>query len=107
VARFLRLWRRNPLAPWPTDPVEFSKFMEKAAAAIDDSIKKGIIKEYGYFLDGMSGYMISEAEATDVLRTSWMYFPYYEWEIHEIIPYEKGKEILRAIMKAQIEAAKK
>jgi len=106
VARFLRLWRRNPLAPWPRDPVEFSKFMEKAIAAIDDAIKKGIIKEYGYFLDG-SGYMISEAEAEDSLRTSWQYFPYYEWEIHEIIPYEKGKEILRAIMKAQIEAAKK
>jgi hypothetical protein len=26
--------------------------------------------------------------------------PYWESDVHEIMPYEKGKEILRAVMKA-------
>jgi len=36
-----------------------------------------------------------------------MFVPFFEHEVHETIPYEKSKEILRALMKAQVEAAKK
>jgi len=36
-----------------------------------------------------------------------MLVPYYEKEIHEFIPYEKSREILRAVFKAQAETTKK
>jgi len=107
VARFLILWRRSPTAPFPTDPVEYSKFMEKTWAAIDALIKKGVIKEMGSFLDGTSGYAIGEGESIDTFRNVSMFVPYYESEVHEIIPYEKTKEIFRALMKGLITAAKK
>ena len=110
MARFLVLWRTNPAAPWPTDPVEVSKFVEKTWAVIDDLIKKGEVKEHGLFLDRtpFTGYDMYEGEATDVLRfVSMLYMPYYGCEVREIIPYEKEKEILRAIWKAQAEAVKK
>jgi hypothetical protein len=29
-----------------------------------------------------------------------MFTPYWESEVHEILPYEKGKEIIRALWKA-------
>mgnify|MGYP001060486016 CR=1 FL=1 len=106
MARFLVLWRRSPII-WPTDPAEKSKLIQKIGADIDNSIKKGEIKEHGHFLDGNSGYTIWEAEATDVLRNLSMTWPYYEYEVHEIIPYEKSKEILRAVFKIPAEAAKK
>ena len=107
MARFLTLWRRNPVAPWPTDPIEYSKLQEKAWAGIDDLIKKGIVKEFGFFLNGTSGYAIGEGESADTFRNVSMFTPYWESEVHEIIPFEKGKEILRGLLKAQIAAAKK
>jgi len=100
VARFLNLWRRNPVAPWPADPVESAKIIERAWAAMDDLIKKGLVKEFGFFLDTTSGYTIGEGESADAFRSVGMFTPYWESEVHEILPYEKGKEIIRALWKA-------
>jgi len=107
VARFLVLWRTNPVAPWPRDPVEYSKLVERMWAVIDDAIKKGTVKEHGSFLDGAAGYSIGEGEAVDVFRSINMFLPYVLFEVHEIIPYEKSKEIQRALLKGLIATAKK
>jgi len=107
MARYLILWRMNPLAPWPTDSSKTLELNEKMWAGIDDLIKKGKIKEFGSFLDGTSGYAIGESEATDIFQGANRFMPYILCEVHEIIPYEKQKEIVRALCKAQIEAAKK
>lgn len=107
MARFLVLWRRN-LTTWPTDPVEKSKLVSKIGGNIDNNIKKGEIKEHGHFLDGNSGYTIWEGEAIDVFRNLSMTWPYYEYEVHEFIPYEKSREILReTVFKVSAEAARK
>ena len=63
MAKYLVLWYMNPVAPWSTDPVEYSKSAEKMWAGIDDAIKKGLVKEFGEFLDSTSGYAICEGEA--------------------------------------------
>lgn len=107
MARILTLWRMNPLAPWPRDPAEAAKLRERMWAAIDDLMKKGLIKEFGWFLNGTSGYTIGEGDIAEAFKDVSMFLPYYEQEVHEVIPYEKGKEILRAVAKAQAEAAKK
>ena len=106
MARFLILWRANPAAPSRTDPSEHLKLHEKSFAVMDDLIKKGEIEEFGFFPDANSGYMIGKGEATDMFRCSDMFFPDILAEVHEIIPYEKGKEISNAVLKAAIEAAK-
>jgi len=107
MSRYLILWRMNPLAPWPTDPSKTLELNEKMWAAMDDSMKKGLTKDYGVFPDGTSGYLIGEGEATNVFMGANTFMPYILCEVHEIIPYEKQKEIVRALCKAQIEAAKK
>ena len=106
MGRFLVLWHRSPVAPWPEDPVESSKLIEKLWMGIDNLIKKGTMKEFGYFLDGMSGYAISEGESADIFRNVSMFSPYIETEVQEIIPYEKAKETLRTLWKTLAEAAK-
>jgi len=102
MARFLVLWKRNPVAPWPRDPEEYLKLQEKMWAGIDHLVKRGEVRDFSYFLDGTSGYTLGEGEATDIFRDVSMLTPFYECEVHEIIPYEKGKETLRALLKAQI-----
>jgi hypothetical protein len=107
LARFLVLWRRNPVGPWPTDPVENLELMERNFAGIDDLIKKGGIKDFGFFMSGSSGYAISEGESAEAFRNLALLVPYFEFEVQEIIPYEKGKETIRAITRTFARSAKK
>jgi len=107
VARFLALWRINPVAPFPTDPSKALELDEKMWAWMDGLMKKGEVEEFGAFPDGYSGYAIGKGETVDVYRNVSTFHPYFLAEVHEIIPYEKIKEISRALLKAQIAAAKK
>lgn len=107
MARYLVLWRQNPVAPWPTDPSEALKLNEIMFATMDELIKKGEIDEFGWFQDAVSGYVISKGDSADIFRRSTMFQPYILGEVHEIISYEKGKEISIAVARAKIEAAKK
>jgi len=82
--------------------------MEQLWAGFDDSIKKGIIKDIGFVLDGhWDGYAIVEGEGPDILEGNVAFFPYWLTDTQEIVSYEKAKEISRALIEAQIEAAKK
>jgi hypothetical protein len=89
------------------DPSEVLELNEKMFAAIDVLIKKCEIKEFGFFPNATSGYVIGKGESTDMFRGANIFVPYINSEVHEVIPCEKGKEIVRALCKAQIEAAKK
>ena len=102
MARFLVMWKRNPVAPWPKDPEEYSGLQEKMWTEIDQLLKKGQMKDFSYFLDGTSGYAIGEGEAADIFRDLSTFTPFYEFQVHDIIPYTKGKETLRALLKTQI-----
>ena len=106
MARFLVLWHLSPVAPWPTDPSKLLELEEKMWAGMDGLMKKGEIEEFGVFPDGYSGYAIGKGETADLYRNVSMFQPYFVSEVHEIIPYEKQKEIIRAVLKAQIAAMK-
>lgn len=106
MGRFLVLWRRSPGAPWPEDPVESSKLTERLWLGIDSLIEKGEIKEFGYFMDGMSGYSIGEGDSADTFKNVSMFSPYIECEVQEIISYEKAKGTFRALWKTIAEAMK-
>jgi len=108
LARYLITCRSNPAAPWPKDPDEYSKFMEQLWAGFDDSIKKGIIKDIGFIVDGhWDGYAIVEGEGADILKGNVAFFPYWLTDTQEIVSYEKAKEISRAFIEAQKEATRK
>ena len=107
MARFLTLWRQNPVAPQPEDFMGELELIEGMFAVMDDLMKKGEIEEFGFFPDANSGYVISKGESADVFRRANMFQPYIRSKVREIIPYEKGKEIELAVAKARIEAAKK
>jgi len=42
-----------------------------------------------------SGYAISTREAKDVFRLTFAFYPWLEADVHEMVPYETGKEIAR------------
>jgi hypothetical protein len=107
VAKFHMLWHLNLTAPWPIEPQKYLEQQEKLWAVMDDLMKKGLVKEYGIFPDGTSGYVIGEGDVLDVYKSVIMFIPYVSSEVHDVISYEKQKEITRALCKAQIAATKK
>ena len=106
MARFLILWHRNPVAPWPKDLKETIKLLETMWAGIDNLLKKGEIKEFGWFLDGKSGYAIGEGESATVIKDVSMFTPFEEFEVQEITPWEKGKNAVREAWKILAETMK-
>jgi hypothetical protein len=107
MAKYLVLWHANPIAPWPVDPAKYLELEEMIWAGMDGLIKKGEVKELGYYPNGQGGYIIGEGEATTLYKNVLMFQPYFMVEVHEIISYENHKEISRAVCRARIEAAKK
>ena len=107
MARFINLWHVNPSAPWPMEPSKLLEMEEGMWTMMDELKNKGDIEEWGVFSDPHCGYIIGKGETADMLKNSSMFYPYIVSEIHEIIPYEKQKEVIRAVRKAQIAAMKK
>jgi hypothetical protein len=107
MAKFLSLWHLNLMAPWPADPVENAKVFEMLYAGMDEHLKAARIKEFGYFLDGTSGYLIGEGESIDAFRGALSFYPFIVGEPREIVPHEIGRAVMREVMKAKAEAMKK
>ncbi len=106
MTRFLALWHFNPSAPWPTDLNGMAMGMEVMYKMIDTNMNKGEVLEFGFFPDGRSGYAISTGEPEDAFRRAFSFYPWLEIDVHEIVPYETGKEIAQGVFKAQAEAMK-
>ena len=106
MARFLAIWKQNPMAPFPADPLKASKLSENLFANLDAFMETGEIEDFGMFPDAVSGYAISNGEAADVFKRVSMFQPYYLFEIHEIVDYGAAKGIMKEIYKIRIEQAK-
>ena len=107
MVKYLTFWRVNTAAIGTLEPSKSVEINQMMFAAMDALIKKGEIKEFGFFPDATSGYLIGEGEATDIFKAANMFLPFILSETNQVIPYEKGKEILLALLKAQVAPAKK
>jgi hypothetical protein len=107
MAKFLSLWRIGPSAPWPTDPTELAEVYETLFAEIDNMLKEGELLETGFFQGATSGYVLATGEAKDSFKRAFSFYPFFEIEGREIVPYETGKEVMRGVLKAKAEAMKR
>ncbi len=95
MPKYMVLYHANPSA-WPSDPKQLLTIWEGVAAGADNHLKTGVLKEVGWFTN-VDGYGIFEAESKDkVVEMVTPFFPLFSQEIHEIVPYEKGKEAILA-----------
>ncbi|HYC21012.1 MAG TPA: hypothetical protein VEF35_10515 [Candidatus Bathyarchaeia archaeon] len=106
MAKFLNMWRLNPIAMSP-DPAERAKMVEMMFAMADALMQSGQILESGFFSDGTSGYVITKEETKDAFMHTAALYPWMISEVREIISYETGKEGIRGALKAQMEAMKR
>jgi hypothetical protein len=79
--------------------------MEHLWASIDKRGKEGMLKDFGFFLESKAGYAIAEGTAEQVFKYVSMFKPYWNCTFHEVMPYEKGKDILRGVMTSAIKCS--
>jgi hypothetical protein len=103
MAKTMIIWRANTSAPWPADPTESAKLNEMMWAQMDSMLKAGQVLEFGFFPDAISGYVIANGGPADQYMGSFSMYPWVVSEVHEIVPFEKGKEIGRAVLKGMAE----
>jgi hypothetical protein len=101
---YLNYWRKSPTA-WPTDPAENIKLTEMMWAAMEAKINTGEVREFGFFSDSVSGYVITaEQDILKNFQTSAMLYPFIEIiDSQEIVPFDKAKEAMRGVWKAKKE----
>jgi hypothetical protein len=91
MAKFLVMWRRNMLAPWPADRREIVESIEAMFEATERYADAGMVTENGFFIDADSGFFIFEGTFEDVFKMTSMFGPFMHYEVKEMIPYEMGK----------------
>jgi hypothetical protein len=90
------------------DLAKDKKFNEMVWAVIDNWLKTGEMLEFGFFPEGKSAYATVTGDSKDVLRLAMLwYFPFIEMEVHEIVPYEMGKEHMDRAYKEYAEVMKR
>jgi hypothetical protein len=69
-------------------------------AGMDNLLQAGEIHEFGYFLDGTSGYSIGTGESKDMFSRTSSFIPWVVAEVvHEVVPYKTAKEVMRGFGK--------
>jgi hypothetical protein len=95
MPKYLVTWTSNPTV-WPTDPQQKLAVLEGATAGGDQMLKAGIVKEMGWFTD-QTGFAIFEVPSTEqVIAMVAPFWPYYNTEIREIVPWATGTPALVA-----------
>ena len=94
MTKFQIVWRRNVQAPWPADRTKIAENLDEMFDAIERYMDAGMIKENGFFVDAHSGSFIFEGTSADVLKITSFFSPVIAFDIKEIIPYEKGKNVM-------------
>jgi hypothetical protein len=94
MTKFLVLWSRNMLAPWPADRREVAENIEAMFEAIERYMDAGVVKENGFFIDADSGYFIFEGTSEDVFKITSAFGPFIRFDVKEMIPYELGKDTI-------------
>jgi hypothetical protein len=56
-------------------------------ATVEDLKKKDEVTEFGWFLDGKSGYAIVESDVVILFTNVNMFSTYFDMTVEEIIPY--------------------
>ena len=92
MTKFLVLWSRNMLAPWPADRREIAENIEAMFEATERYMDAGMVTENGFFIDGNSGYFIFEGTSEDIFKITSFFGPYIQYNVKEMIPYEMGKD---------------
>lgn len=96
MGRYLSLWEIDP-SKLPEDPEEQFELFNRLLDMVKEDIKNGIIKDFGTFLDGNSGYSIDEGTEEEIVLSTMRYCPYVKCNIRPVISIDQLDGIMKKL----------
>ncbi len=101
MPRYMVNFKANPSA-WPSDLKQGLAITEKIAAASQQLVSSGTVKEVGNFSES-EGFAIIEADSkAKVMEITAPFFPLYSNEIREIVSLEEGNAAVLKGLRAAV-----
>ena len=96
MSRYLVSWEANS-SRWPTDQKEIASMVEQFTGMTKQNLKEGKMTSFGEFVGGGKGYAIVEGNAADVYKDLMKAFPYFTFEVKEVITVEEVAEAFKSM----------
>ena len=98
MAKYLLLWEIDT-TKIPVSPKERGAGWKALMDMVKQDIKKGILKDWGAFVGGNSGYGIEEGSEVEVMNALQQYTPFVHFKAHPIASASQVEEVIKALIK--------
>jgi hypothetical protein len=96
MGRYLTLWEVDE-SKIPLDPQERKVGWLGAIEMTKQSMKEGLVKDWGSFLGETKGLTIFEGTEEDVIKETMKYIPYFRFKIYPLVSIEKLEAAIKAM----------
>ena len=101
MPKFYIRWQMNP-SLIPLNPEERVKLWLSMLDMVKDSLKAGVLKDWGICSDASAGYGFSELSETDLYTNLLKWMPYVQFDIKPVLTVDQTIEsIKKAAAKAK------
>ncbi len=96
MGKYLMIWDLN-LALTPVDPKERGAGYELLMSMVKQDIEKGLLKDWGSFVGGGSGYSVVEGSAVEINILVQQYTPYVIFKTDAVLSMEQVDEVIKSL----------
>ena len=98
MAKFLILWESDTTR-MPESPEEQMVLFNRLMNMVDEDFKSGML-DWGEFVGGGAGYVISEGTEQELALALMKYSPYMKFKVHPVLSVSQIEEIMKAMSQA-------
>ena len=98
MAKFLILWESDTTR-MPESPEEQMVLFNRLMNMVDEDFKSGML-DWGEFVGGGAGYVISEGTEQELALALMKYSPYMKFKVHPVLSASQVEEIMKALSQA-------
>ena len=95
MAKFLILWESDTTR-MPESPEEQMVLFNRLMNMIDEDFKSGML-DWGEFVGGGAGYVISEGTEQELALALMKYSPYMKFKVHPVLSASQVEENMKAL----------
>ena len=97
MPKYFMTWEVDPSRA-PIDSKERAVLWSGMLEMVKQQIKNGTTKDWGAFVGEGRGYAVSEQNEIGVVQTLQNYYPFVEFEVHQVITVDEMLEALKPMI---------
>ena len=98
MPRYFMTWEVDPTRA-PVDMKERAVLWSAMLEMVKQQMKEGTTKDWGAFVGEGRGYSVSEQNPVEVATNLQKYYPFVEFEVHQVLTADEMSEVMKSMMK--------